>query len=157
MTIIVALLFGLTIPITPIQILWINLITAVTLGISLAFEPTEEAAMRRPPRKRNDPLLSSNLVWHIVLVASLFLCGVYGAYFYAVHSGESMQLARTVAMNTMVVMEIFQLLFICNVIHLSFKLKAFCSKKSVWIVIMIVTVAQFAVTYLPPLQTGFAT
>lgn len=52
MTIIVALLFGMTLPITPVQILWINLITAVTRGIALAFEPTEENTMRRPPRAR---------------------------------------------------------------------------------------------------------
>jgi hypothetical protein len=58
MTIIVALLFGMTLPITPIQILWVNLITAVTLGIALAFEPTEENTMRRPPRPRDEPLLT---------------------------------------------------------------------------------------------------
>jgi magnesium-transporting ATPase (P-type) len=52
---------GMTLPITPIQILWINLITAVTLGLSLAFEPTEENTMRRPPRPRNEPLLTGDL------------------------------------------------------------------------------------------------
>jgi magnesium-transporting ATPase (P-type) len=50
-TIMVALLFGMTLPITPIQILWVNMITAVTLGIALAFEPTEDNTMRRPPRR----------------------------------------------------------------------------------------------------------
>jgi magnesium-transporting ATPase (P-type) len=62
MTIVVALLFGMTLPITPIQILWINLITAITLGIALAFEPTEVDTMRRPPRPRNEPCLQAS--WH---------------------------------------------------------------------------------------------
>src|SRR5690606_35163756 len=58
MTIVVALLFGLTLPVTPVQILWINLITAITLGMALAFEPTEAGTMRRPPRARYAPLLT---------------------------------------------------------------------------------------------------
>ena len=78
LTIIAALLFGMTLPVTPVQILWINLITAATLGIALAFEPTEDNTMRRPPRPRHEPLLTSELVWHIVLVSLLFLCGVLG-------------------------------------------------------------------------------
>jgi magnesium-transporting ATPase (P-type) len=73
MVIIIALLMGLTLPVTPIQILWINLITAVTLGIALAFEPTEPGAMARPPRRRDAPILSGELVWHVTLVALLFM------------------------------------------------------------------------------------
>ncbi|SDX00520.1 cation transporting ATPase C-terminal domain-containing protein [Nitrosomonas oligotropha] len=69
MIIIVALLLGMTLPITPIQILWINLITAITLGIALAFEPTEENTMRHPPRPRGEPLLGGELV-----------CGTYCWY-----------------------------------------------------------------------------
>src|SRR5690606_29961531 len=98
MTIIVALLLGMNLPITPVQILWVNLITAVTLGIALAFEPTEKNTMRRPPRKRGEPLLSSELVWHIVLVSVLFLCGVFGIYNYAIDKGYTVELARTMAL-----------------------------------------------------------
>ena len=58
MTIIVALFAGMALPITAVQILWVNLITAVTLGISLAFEPSEPGTMRRPPRPRDEPLLT---------------------------------------------------------------------------------------------------
>jgi len=101
MTIVVALLFGMTLPITPIQILWVNLITAITLGMALAFEPTEADTMRRPPRPRNEPLLTGELGWHIVLVSALFLCGVFGIYAYAIDRGYSVELARTIAMNTL--------------------------------------------------------
>lgn len=157
MTIIVALLLGMTLPITPIQILWVNLITAVTLGIALAFEPTESGTMRRPPRPRHEPLLTSELVWHIVLVSTLFLCGVFGIYHYAVDQGYSIDLARTMALNTLVVMEIFHLFFIRNIYGTSLTWDAVKGTKVVWMVVIIITAAQFAITYLPPLQKIFAT
>ena len=157
MTIIVALLFGFTLPVTAIQILWINLITAVTLGIALAFEPTEEHSMRRPPRARHEPLISGALVWHMVLVSILFLCGVNGIFSYALDRGYSVELARTLAVNTLVVMEIFHLFFIRNLYGTSFTWKAIRGTKVVWLTIAVVTVAQFAITYVPTLQKVFAT
>jgi magnesium-transporting ATPase (P-type) len=157
MTIIVALLFGMTLPITPIQILWINLITAITLGIALAFEPTEADTMRRPPRPRNEPLLTGGLVWHIILVSTLFLGGVFGMYAYAIDRGYPVELARTIALNTLVVMEIFHLFFIRNIYGTSLNWKAIKGTKVVWTTVISVTVAQFAITYFPPLQALFAT
>jgi magnesium-transporting ATPase (P-type) len=157
MTIMVALLLGLTLPITPVQILWVNLITAVTLGIALAFEPTEDGTMLRPPRPRNEPLLNGALVWHIVLVSILILCGVYGIYAYAIDRGSSVDLARTLAVNTLVVMEIFHLFFIRNFYSTSLTWKAVRGTKVVWAVVVAITVAQFAITYVPLLQTVFAT
>ncbi len=157
MTIIVALFLGLNLPITPVQILWVNLITAITLGIALAFEPTEDGTMRRPPRPRNEPLLSGALVWHIILVSILFLCGVYGIYAYAIDQGYSVELARTLALNTLVVMEIFHLFFIRNLYSTSLTWKAVRGTKVVWVVVVAITAAQFAITYVPVLQTVFAT
>lgn len=157
MVIIVALLLGLTLPITPVQILWINLITAVTLGIALAFESSEENTMRRQPRPRNAPLLSGELLWHIILVSMLCLCGVYGIYYYAIDKGYSIELARTLAVNTLVVMEIFHLFFIRNIYCTSLTWKVVQGTKIVWLVVAIVLFAQFAITYLPPLQTVFST
>ncbi len=157
MTIIVALLLGITLPVTAIQILWINLITAVTLGIALAFEPTEENTMRKPPRARGEPLISSALVWHMVLVSALFLCGVYGIFSYALDRGYSIELSRTIAVNTLVVMEIFHLFFIRNLYSTSLTWKGIRGTRVVWMTVVVVTVAQFAITYAPPLQKVFAT
>lgn len=157
MTIIVALLAGLNLPITPIQILWVNLITAVTLGFALAFEPSEENTMRRPPRPRHEPLLTGGLVWHVVLVSLLFLSGVYGIYSYAIDIGYSVELSRTMALNTLVVMEIFHLFFIRNTYSTSLTWNAVRGTKVLWMVVVVITVAQFAITYLPPLQDIFAT
>jgi len=156
-TIILALLFGMTLPITPIQILWINLITAITLGIALAFEPTEANTMRRPPRPRNAPLLTGELVWHIVLVSILFVCGVFGIYTYAIDRGYSVELARTICLNTLVVMEIFHLFFIRNIYGTSLTWSAVRGTKVVWITVGVITAAQFAITYLPSLQAVFET
>ncbi len=157
MVIIIALLMGLTLPVTPIQILWINLITAVTLGIALAFEPTEENTMRRPPRPRHEPLLTGELVWHIVLVSVLFLCGVYGIFTYAIDRGYSVELARTLAVNTLVVMEIFHLFFIRNIYGTSLTWQAVRGTRTVWVTVIAITGAQFAITYWPPLQQIFGT
>jgi magnesium-transporting ATPase (P-type) len=157
LTIIVALLLGMTLPVTPIQILWVNLITAITLGIALAFEPTESHTMHRPPRPRKEPLLTGELAWHIVLVATLFLGGVFGMYAYAVDRGYSVDLARTIALNTLVVMEIFHLLFIRNMYGTSLTWKAVRGTRVVWLTVTCVVLAQFAITYLPPLQNVFAT
>jgi magnesium-transporting ATPase (P-type) len=157
MTIVLALLMGMTLPITPIQILWVNLITAVTLGIALAFEPTEKNTMHRPPRRRHEPLLNGELVWHIVLVSLLFLCGVFSSHHYALYSGYSLDLARTIALNTLVVMEIFHLFFIRNIYSTSLTWQGLRGTKVVWFVVIAITIAQFAITYLPPLQMVFAT
>jgi len=156
-TIIVALLFGMTLPVTAIQILWVNLITAITLGLALAFEPTEAGTMRRPPRQRHEPLLSGELVWHIVLVSALFFGGVFGIFAYALDRGYSIELARTMAVNTLVVMEIFHLFFIRNIYGTSLTWSAVKGTRVVWMTVIAVTLAQFAFTYLPVLQGVFLT
>ena len=155
--VVAALFMGLTLPISPVQILWINLITAGTLGVALAFEATEENTMRRPPRPRNEPILDGSLVWHIVLVSFLFLCGVFGIYTYALDRGYSLELARTLCVNTLVVMEIFHLFFIRNIYGASLTWKAIRGTKVIWICVAIVTAGQFAFTYLPPFQAIFGT
>ena len=157
MTIIVALFAGMALPITAVQILWINLITAVTLGLALAFEPSEPGTMRRPPRPRDEPLLTGELVWHIVLVSTLFLTAVFGMYFYAIDRGYPVALAQTIAMNTLVVLEIFHLFFIRNIYGTSLTWAAARGTRIVWACVIAVTAAQFAVTYLPPLQAVFGT
>jgi len=157
MTVVVAILFGMTLPVTPIQILWINLITASTLGIALAFEPTEANTMRRPPRPRSEGLLTGVLAWHIVFVSLLFLGAVFGIYSYAIDRGYSLELARTMVVNTLVVMEIFHLFFIRNIYGTSLNWNAVVATPVVWLTVIVVVIAQFAITYLPPLQRVFAT
>ena len=155
--IVLALLAGLALPITPVQILWVNTVTAVTLGIALAFERSEPGIMQQPPRPRSQPLISGALVWHIVLVALLFLIGVFGAYRYAIDQGYSVALAQTLAMNTLVTLEIFQLLYIRNKDTVSLTWSKLRATRLVWLAIAVVVVGQLSLTYLPPLQEVFAT
>ena len=157
LVIIVALLAGLSLPITAIQILWINLVTAVTLGIALAFEPTEESTMCRPPRARNVPLLNATMSWYILMIAVLILCGVYGIYDYAMDRQYSEDLARTLVVNTLVVMEIFLLFFVRNIYSTSLTWQAVRGTKVIWLVVISITAAQLAFTYLPAFQQVFGT
>ena len=157
MVIIAALLIGMTLPITPAQILWVNLVTAVTLGVALAFEPTEDGTMLRKPRLRNEPLLDKSLAWHIILVSFLFLCGVFAMYVSAIDKGYSVDLARTIAVNTLVVMEIFHLFFIRNIYGSSLTKKSIQGTPMVWFTVVTVTVAQFLMTYAPFMQDIFGT
>ncbi|MDO9526180.1 MAG: HAD-IC family P-type ATPase, partial [Gemmobacter sp.] len=157
MVVILALLAGLALPVTAVQILWINLITAISLGLALAFEPTEAGTMARPPRARNAPILSGGLVWHVVLVAVLFLAAVFGIFTYAIDKGYPLAVAQTMAMNMLVVLEIFHLFFIRNIHSSSLTWAAARGTRVVWTVVVAITAAQFAVTYLPPFHAVLGT
>jgi magnesium-transporting ATPase (P-type) len=155
--IIAALALGLTLPMTAIQILWINLITAVTLGLTLAFEPTEPGAMRRPPRSPHEPLLTRRLLWRVGFVSLLFVAGAFGIYFYAVERGYSTELARTMVVNTIVVMEAFYLFNVRYIHGTSLSLRGVLGTPAVLIALIVVVAAQLAFTYVPAMQGLFAT
>jgi len=157
MTIIVALFLGLSLPVTAVQILWVNLVTVATLGLALAFEPTESDTMKRSPRARDEPLLGGSLIWHVVFVSGLFLCAVFGIFTYATDRGYPVELAQTMAVNTLVVLEVFHLFFIRNIYGTSLTWKAVSGTRVVWTCVIAVTAAQFALTYFPPLQEIFGT
>jgi magnesium-transporting ATPase (P-type) len=113
--------------------------------------------MRRAPRPRSEPLLTGELIWHIVMVSILFLAAVFGVYAYSSDKGYAAELARTIALNTLVVLEIFHLFFIRNIYGTSLTWKAVRGTRVVWACVLAVIIAQFAVTYLPPLQQVFGT
>jgi len=151
-TIIIALLLGMTLPISPIQILWVNLITGTTLGLALAFEPTEANTMRIPPRARQSPLLTGTLVWQVAFVSALFLAAVFGVFTYGINKGYDLALAQTLAMNMIVVLQIIYLFFARNLRSTSLTWAATRGTKAVWICVAIVIPAQVLVTYLPLAQ-----
>jgi magnesium-transporting ATPase (P-type) len=157
LAIIAAIAFGLALPITPLQILWINMITAVALGLTLAFEPTEPGTMRKPPRAPGEPLLSPYLIWRVVLVSLLVVTGVFGMFFWAESRGLPIETARTMAVNTIVVMEVFYLFSVRYLHGSSLTLRGLLGTRAVLIGVAAVTLAQFALTYWPPLQRVFST
>ena len=147
--IVVALALGIALPMTPVQILWINMITAMTLGLALAFEPAEPNVMQRPPRSRVAPLLPGFLVWRVALVSVLFTIGVFGMLEYALQRGLGEAASRTIVVNTLVVMEIFYL-FNVRYLHMtSFSLRGLMGTRAVLITVSIVAAAQVLFTYAP--------
>lgn len=157
MTIAAALIAGIAPPVTAVQILWVNLITAATLGIALAFEPGEPGTMKRQPRPRSAPVLTGQLVWHITFVSVLFLAAVFGIYAFAQSRGLPIEEARTIAVNTLVVLEIAQLFFIRTSAHKGLSWRRFAGSKPLWGAIAIVLAGQALITYLPAAQAVFGT
>lgn len=152
-----AILFGLSLPMTPVQILWVNMIMTVTLGLVLAFEPPEPGVMARRPRPRAAPLVTPFLLWRIVFGSLLFMAGVFGIYFYALGSGNGEAEARTMVVNAIAAMEICYL-FNVRYLHMSsFTLTGLKGTRAVLIAVGGLVVAQFAFTYLPFMNTLFGT
>ena len=152
-----AILFGFALPMSAVQILWINLITAATLGLVLAFEPAEPNVMRRRPRPVDEGLLTPFLAWRVVLVSFLFLAVALGFYFYALGKGAELATARTMVVNAIVVLEIFYL-FNVRYLHMtSFSWRGVLGTPAVLLAIATVALAQFAFTYLPVMQRLFDT
>jgi magnesium-transporting ATPase (P-type) len=152
-----AISLGLTLPVTAIQILWINLVTAVTLGLALAFEPTEPGTMQRPPRSPDEPLLTRRLLWRVGFVSVLFVMGVFGIFFYAIERNYSIELARTMVVNTIVVMEIFYLFNVRYIHGSSLTWQGILGTRPVLISVCAVVIAQLAFTYIPFMQEVFGT
>ncbi len=158
LSVMLAILLGHKLPITAVQILWVNMITAVTLALSLGFEPAEADVMRRKPREPHEPILSRFLCWRIIFVSILLVACVFGLFVYE-HNilGGDLQVSRTVVVNMLVVGEIVYL-FNCRKITASaFNLQNFFGSKAVLIAIASVIFFQMLFTYLPIMQHFFGT
>ncbi|NTV11820.1 MAG: HAD family hydrolase [Zoogloea sp.] len=156
LVILAAILAGVTLPITPLQILWINMTTAVLLGLTLAFEPIERGIMRRPPRPPGAPILDRALVWRIALVGVLLLAGAFGLFVRWRELGVSPEEARTVAVNVFVAGEVFYL-FNCRSLTGPFWRTGWFSNVWFWFGVLAMVVLQLLFTYLPLMNRVFAT
>ena len=156
LVIVAAIFAGVTLPITPLQILWINMTTAVLLGLTLAFEPAEKGIMRRPPRPPSAPILDRVLVWRILLVGVLLLLGAFGLFLLELERGGSLAQARTVAANVFVMVETIYL-FNCRSLTRSFWAVGLFSNRWVWVGVATMLGLQLAFTYLPLFNTLFHT
>jgi magnesium-transporting ATPase (P-type) len=157
MSLIIAVLFGLTLPITPLQILWVNMVSSVALAMALAFEPPEKSVMQRPPRRPDAPILSRFILWRVFLVSVLFSIGIFGPFELALIMGQEVEVARTMALNTLVAMEVFYLFSVRYRLGASITLTGLKGTSAVLIAIGLVVVLQLLFTYAPPMQTLFET
>ena len=110
LVVIAAILFELALPMTPAQVLWINMVTSSTLGLALAFEPAEHGIMARRPRPPGQALRSGFFIWRVLLVSFLMMTGALGLFLWELQAGTSLETARTMAVNAVVVAEMFYLL-----------------------------------------------
>jgi calcium-translocating P-type ATPase len=156
LVILAAILAGTTLPITALQILWINMTTAVLLGLPLAFEPKEAGIMCRPPRPPAAPVLDGTLVARVVLLGVLMLASAFGLFELSLARGDSLAEARTVAVNVFVMVETFYL-FNCRSLTRPFWQLGWFSNPWIWAGAGAMMALQIAFTYLPIFHRLFGT
>ncbi|MGV6826647.1 MAG: cation-transporting P-type ATPase [bacterium] len=158
LVILIAVLLGFQhIPLTPVQILWVNMITAVTLALSLAFEPAERQVMKRPPRPAREPMLNRYLVWRVAFVSVILMVGTFGLFLQQLQQGASIEVARTVAVNTLVVFEIFYLFNSRYITSSVLSFEGLFGNRYVLYAIGLLIIFQLAFTYLSPMHALFGT
>lgn len=156
MVILIASFAGITLPISPLQILWINMTTAIFLGSTLAFENNEPDIMEQPPRDPNKPILSRELIFRILWVSAIIVIGVYASYYLAIERGFSNEYAQTVAVNVIVFAELFYLYSSRSLKHSQFTIGFFSNKILVGGTLIMVAL-QMIFTYTPVMNRVFNT
>ncbi len=154
LVILAAIFFGLTLPILPVQILWINMTTAGFLGLMLAFEPKEPGIMQRKPRDPDTPILTKELIIRIILVGTLLLIGSFGLFQWELARGASLDAARTVAVNVFIVMELFYL-FNCRSLTKTLLELGFFTNLWVFAGVVVMLLIQMVYTYVPVMNQLF--
>jgi len=154
-TILVAIALGMVLPILPVQILWVNMITAVTLALTLAFEPAENNVMRRLPRDPRAPIFSAYFLWRTLLVSLVLVAGTLGIFLWEQEQGASLETARTAAVNTLVMFEVFYLLNSRFLIEASWLPRALTGNPYAPLAILLVIGFQLLYTYAPFMQVLF--
>src|SRR5262249_55557474 len=149
LTILAAIFLHLTLPITPPQILWINMVTSVTLALAISFEPHEFDVMRRPPRSVNRPLLDRFGIWRVAFISLLLLIFTFGTFFWLIHHRGSVDLARTGAVNAMIVGQVFYLVNSRFLLDSCFTWRALSGNKWIPLSILAVAILQLLFTYAP--------
>src|SRR6516164_1132750 len=153
----VAIFFGFTMPITAPQVLWVNMVTSVALGLVISFEPHELDVMNRPPRAVDRPILTGFGIWRVMFVGLALLAITLWAFFWMRGQGASDQLARTAAVNAITIGQVFYLLNSRYLIDSSLSLRAHLTNKYLPVGIGAVVLLQTLFTYAPPLQRLFDT
>ncbi|WP_290797556.1 cation-transporting P-type ATPase [Halomonas sp.] len=155
LAIMLAVLAGTNLPVTPLQALWVNMVVAVTLGLALAFEDAEPDIMTRQPRDPDASLLDLFLLWRVVFVSILLLLGVFGMFTWLQAQGGSIELARTGAVNMLVIGSAAYLINSRYLLRSTLSMAGLFGSRPVWGSIGIIVVLQLGWTYLPFMQVIF--
>ena len=151
----VAIFVGFTTPITAPQVLWVNMVTSVALGLVISFEPHEIDVMRRPPRAVDRPIVTGFGIWRIMFVGLALLAYTLLAFFWMRSQGASDALARTVSVNALTIGQVFYLLNSRYLLDSALDFKAHMGNKYLPLGIISVVILQLLFTYAPPFQAMF--
>ncbi len=152
-----AVLAGMTLPITPVQILWVNMVTAVTLSLAIAFERPEPGIMARPPRDPREGLINGFMLWRIGFVMALLAGTSFAVFLWQIEHGADVEAARTAAVNTLVMGEIFYLFNCRRLTGSILSREGFLGNPRVLQAIGLLLVLQALFTHLPLVQGLFHT
>jgi len=151
-----SLSLGLSLPMTPVQILYINMATALLLGLMLAFEPHEHDLMRRPPRNPKEPLLTRGQFYRILWVSLLLIVGTIAIHEWHLSDGYPQEVARTIAINLFVFGEMAYLLSCRSMVRAPWQIGLF-SNRPLLMGILAMSGLQLVVTYWSPANTLLGT
>lgn len=156
MIIFFAMLFGWPIPLEPIQILWLNLITDAFPALALGMEPAEPGLMQQKPRHPKESIINKRMQWGIIIQSIAMALAVLGVFKYILNSSGDVHLARNFAFVTLIISELFRSFTARSEIVSIFKL-GFFSNKYVIGGTLISFLMLLIVVYLPFLQPIFGT
>lgn len=154
LSIIVAIFAGIILPILPIHILWINMTTAIFLGIMLAFEAKEPNLMHRHPYSPDMPIMTNRVVVRTIYIGVLMVLAVFFLFEYEIHSGSSLSSARTAAVSVIVFTELFYL-FNCRSFERSFLKAGLFSNMWIWAGVLFMILFQMIFVYWYPMNKYF--
>ncbi|MCL4768491.1 MAG: cation-transporting P-type ATPase [Hyphomicrobiaceae bacterium] len=157
LTVIAAILLGYHLPMTPVQILWVNMVTTVALSLALAFEPAERDVMARPPRPMSEPIVTRFGLWRMLLVTVLMSVPALGLFVFDLGQGAPLEEARTATVNMIVMAEAFYLFNGRFLRQSSLSIEGLFGSRPVLIAVGVVLLLQAAFTYLPQMQFLFGT
>ncbi|MFN3255263.1 MAG: cation-transporting P-type ATPase [Ilumatobacter sp.] len=157
LVIVVAVVVGFDLPLTPTQILWVNMVTAVTLAMALAFEPPEPGIMHRPPRASRSSILDRYFLWRIAFVGTLVGGATIAVFSLAGHDGDDVAVARTVAVNTLVFGQICYLFSARFLRAASYLPSHLLANPVAWVAVGVLSLLQLGFVYLPFMNTTFET
>lgn len=154
--IIASILFGTLMPLTPVQILWVNMVTSVTVSLALAFEKTEPDVMKRPPRSSDAPLLNGYFIWRILFVSLLIGGGTLLMNINLLNKGISENIVKTITVQTIVITQLFHLFNSRSISKFAIN-KDFFTNKAVFVVTVLLIIFQMCITYVPFMNNIFGT
>ena len=152
-----AVFMDMALPLTSKQILWINMITSVTLCIALTFEPPEKNIMQRKPRNTREAAVPGYMIWRIFFTSVILMVAALMLFHWELDRGKSIEVARTLAGNTIIVGQVFYLVNCRFLYETSLSIRALTGNKSIWIAIAVLVVLQLLYTYTPVMHDLFGT